>query len=76
MSTTINLRDYYYWYTQDEFVEVSDEVAAELQADRRYEKTHERISRRNKVYSLTRRTVRKKWRRLLATATIQKRSMQ
>jgi len=50
--TTINLRDFYPWYTYDEFAEVSDEVAAELRADRRYEKNHERGIRRNKVYSL------------------------
>ena len=42
MTTTINLRLFYPWYTQDEFMEVSDEVAAELLADRRYEKAHER----------------------------------
>lgn len=24
---TINLKDFYYWYTQDQFIEVSDEVA-------------------------------------------------
>ena len=52
MSTTINLRDYYPWYTHDEFVEVPDDVAAELHADRRYEKNHERGVRRNKVLSL------------------------
>ena len=52
MATTINLRDYYPWYTHDEFVEVSDEVAAELRADSRYEKNHERSMRRNKVLSL------------------------
>ena len=41
--TTINLRDFYPTaYTHDEFVEVSDEVAAELIADKRYEKAHER----------------------------------
>ena len=51
--TTINLKDYYYWYTQDEFIEVSDEVAAELKADRRYEKVHKERMRRNKsFYSL------------------------
>ena len=22
--TTINLKDFYYWYTQDQFIEVSD----------------------------------------------------
>ena len=49
---TINLRDFYYWYTQDEFIEVSDEVAAELLADKRYEKAHDRRMRRNKSYSL------------------------
>ena len=25
--TTINLKDFYYWYTQDQLIEVSDEVA-------------------------------------------------
>ena len=52
MLVTINLRDYYPWYVTDDFVEVSEDVAAELQADRRYEKTHERNNRRHKVYSL------------------------
>ena len=47
---TINLRVFYPWYTHDEFVEVSDEVAAELFADRRYQKTHEQRMRRNKSY--------------------------
>ena len=28
--TTINLKDFYYWYTQDQFIEVSDEVAEVL----------------------------------------------
>ncbi len=32
---TINLRDFYPWYTHDEFVEVLDEVADELLADKR-----------------------------------------
>ena len=27
---TINLKDFYYWYTQDQFIEVSDEVAEVL----------------------------------------------
>jgi len=50
---TINLRDFYPWYTHDEFVEVDDEVAAELFADKRYEKSHEQRMRRNKsFYSL------------------------
>jgi DNA-directed RNA polymerase specialized sigma subunit, sigma24 homolog len=39
---TINLRDFYYWYTQDEFIEVSDEVAEEMLADKRHQKSQER----------------------------------
>ena len=50
----INLRDFYYWYTQDEFVEVSDEMAAELFAARNSDKAHARRMRRNDVYSLDR----------------------
>lgn len=51
--TTINLRDYFYWYITDESIEVSDEVAAELEADKRYEPTHYRRCKRNKAnYSL------------------------
>ena len=51
--TTINLRDFYYWYSQDKFIEVSDEVFAELLADKRYHKSHEQRMRRNKSqYSL------------------------
>ena len=49
---TINLRDYYYWYTADEFIEVSDDVAEELMADKRYEQTYERTKRRYGVLSL------------------------
>ena len=51
----INLRDYYYWYTQDEFIEVSDEVAAELNKGRSCDKSHKQRMRRNKsFYSLDR----------------------
>ena len=51
--TTINLREFYSWYKQDEFVELPDEVAAELIEGRKYEKHHEQRMRRNKsVYSL------------------------
>lgn len=50
--TTINLKDIYPHYTHDEFVEVTEEVAAELTAGKRYEKAHERRMRRNKTYSL------------------------
>ena len=32
--TTINLKDFYSWHTHDEYIEVSDEVAAELRAER------------------------------------------
>jgi len=52
MYITINLREFYPWYVTDEFVEVTEEVAEELMADKRYEKTHERSTRRNKVLSL------------------------
>ena len=30
--TTINLKDFYYWYTQDQLIEVSDEVAEVFKA--------------------------------------------
>ena len=50
MATTINLRDFYPWYTQDEFIEVSDEVAAELLVDKRYEKASERQMYRYKAH--------------------------
>lgn len=51
--TTINLKDYYSWYLSDEYIEVSDEVAAELRADKLYEAAHQRRIVRNKAqYSL------------------------
>lgn len=51
--TTINLKDFYSWYTHDEYIEVSDEVAAELRADKLYELAHQRRITRNKAqYSL------------------------
>lgn len=34
---TINLKDFYYWHTQDQFIEVSDEVAEVFLADTRHE---------------------------------------
>ena len=40
--TTINLKDFYAWYTQDEYIEVSDEVAAEVKADKLYEAAYDR----------------------------------
>lgn len=51
--TMINLRDFYPWYIQDQFIDVSDEVAAELLAEKRYEAAHQRRLTRNKAqYSL------------------------
>ena len=50
---TVNLKDYYFWYTADEYIEVSDEVAAELRADKLYEAAYQRRMIRNKAqYSL------------------------
>ncbi len=43
----INLKDYYYWYITDEFIEVSDEVAAALCAGKRYESVYRRRMKRN-----------------------------
>ena len=44
---------FYSWYTHDEYIEVSDEVAAELRADKLYELAHQRRITRNKAqYSL------------------------
>ena len=49
----INLRDFYPFYTHDEFVEVPDIIAAELIADRRYERAYARRVTYNKAqYSL------------------------
>ena len=51
--TTINLKDFYSWHTHDEYIEVSDEVAAELRAAKLYEAAHQRRIVRNKAqYSL------------------------
>ena len=51
--TTINLKDFYPWYTHDEYIEVSDEVAAALKADKLYEAAYQRKVMRNKAqYSL------------------------
>ena len=38
--TTINLKDFYYWYLTDVLVEVPDEVAEELIASKRREAAH------------------------------------
>ncbi|GHV44412.1 hypothetical protein FACS189492_0680 [Clostridia bacterium] len=51
--TIINLRDFYPWYQQDEFVNVPEVIAAELMAGRRYERQHaQRMKRNNSQYSL------------------------
>ncbi|MDB7816541.1 sigma-70 family RNA polymerase sigma factor [Intestinimonas butyriciproducens] len=51
--TTINLKEFFYWYIADEFIEVTEEVAEELRKDKRYEYTHWRRMKRNKSnYSL------------------------
>ena len=51
--TTINLKDFYPWYTHDEYMEVSEEVADELRASRLYEAAYQRRLVRNKAqYSL------------------------
>ena len=53
--TKINLREFYPWYISDEFIEVTDEVAEELRANRLYEAAHQRRLTRNKAqYSLDR----------------------
>ena len=51
--TTINLKDFYYWYTQDQFIEVTEEVAEALRASIRYEAAYQRRLTRHKAqYSL------------------------
>ena len=51
--TTINLKDFYYWYTQDQFIEVSDEVAEVFVAGGRHEMAYQRrLSRHKAPYSL------------------------
>lgn len=51
--TTINLKEFYYWYLTDEPVVVSEAVAEELLAGKRYEPTHQRrLKRNNAQYSI------------------------
>ena len=51
--TTINLKSYYPWYKHDEYIDVPDEVAEELKADKLYEASYQRQLMRNKAhYSL------------------------
>ena len=48
--TSINLRDFYYWYTQDEYMEVSDDVAEALRTSVRYEAAYAERARYNKAF--------------------------
>ena len=48
--TTINLKDFYYWYLTDVLEEVPDEVAEELIASKRREAAHAERVRYNKAY--------------------------
>lgn len=51
--TIINLREFYPWYISDQFIEVTDEVAAALKEGKLYEAAHRRRIIRNKAqYSL------------------------
>ncbi len=45
--TTINLRELYPWYTEDAFIEVSDEVAAFLEEDKRLQINYAQYIRDN-----------------------------
>ena len=48
--TTINLKDYYPWYLTNEYIEVPDEVAAELRAGKLAEAARAERVRYNKAY--------------------------
>ena len=51
--TTINLRDFFYWYKADEFIEVTEEVAEELRVGKVEDVPHWRRMKRNRAnYSL------------------------
>ncbi|MCL2140617.1 MAG: sigma-70 family RNA polymerase sigma factor [Dehalococcoidia bacterium] len=50
MSKTINLKDYYYWYTEDSFVDVEDDVAEELFQSKRDEHAYWEQLRYNRAY--------------------------
>ena len=47
--TTINLKDYYPWYLTNEYIEVPDEVAAELRAGKLAEAAHAERVRYNRT---------------------------
>lgn len=48
--TAMNLKDYYPWYLTNEYIEVPDEVAAELRAGKLAEAAHAERVRYNKAY--------------------------
>ena len=48
--TTINLRELYAWYTEDTFIEVSDEVAAFLEEDKRLQINYAQYIRDNRAF--------------------------
>ena len=48
--TTINLRELYPWYTEDTFIEVSDEVAAFLEEDKRLQINYTQYIRDNRAF--------------------------
>ena len=50
---TINLKDFYPWYGSDEYIDIPEEVALELLADKRYEAAHERKMKRRKIISFS-----------------------
>ena len=48
--TTINLRELYPWYTEEAFIEVSDEVAAFLEEDKRLQINYAQYIRDNRAF--------------------------
>ena len=50
---TINLKDFYPWYGSDEYIDIPEEVALELLADKRYEAAYTKKMKRRKVMSFS-----------------------
>ena len=48
--TTINLRELYPWYTEDAYIEVSDEVATFLEEDKRLQINYAQYIRDNRAF--------------------------
>ena len=48
--TIINLKEFFYWYKTDEYIEVTDEVAEELRTSKRREAAHAERVRYNKAF--------------------------